>query len=329
MRPRRDGRMARSRSRGLTLVEVLVAAALSALLVSGIVWLLQQSMRAKAALESQQALHRDAQFALERMTQMIRSSRRLLLPLPDNPATTWREHVREQTVPASAPEAGSAAASAVLALTLPFSVDLNGDGFPDADNDKDGRIDEDTPADMNGDLQPGLAGIDDDGDGQVDEGDKDDDDEDGSTDEDRSDGDDGDGDRGLDEDWHSDNNQDGKPGRASIDDDGDGQVDEGDADDDDEDGSSDEDWLDAVAYVLQGGSLVERMPVPWDANADGKIDGLDVVESEIARGVTRLRVERVPDPVERLALVDLTIDLAGPEHASVSLTARVRVGSLP
>ncbi|MFV1950794.1 MAG: type II secretion system protein J [Nitrospinota bacterium] len=45
------------------------------------------------------------------------------------------------------------------------------------DNDGDGLIDEDPGADITNDGQPGIAGIDDDGDGSVDEGDMTDDDE--------------------------------------------------------------------------------------------------------------------------------------------------------
>ncbi len=58
--------------------------------------------------------------------------------------------------------------------------DLLGKG----DEDNDGSIDEDLNINMNGDGSPGIQGYDDDFDGSVDEGNKDDDDEDGLRDED-------------------------------------------------------------------------------------------------------------------------------------------------
>ena len=52
------------------------------------------------------------------------------------------------------------------------------------DNDGDGNIDEDMWADLNMDWASGVKGMDDDGDGTVDEGHQNDDDEDGQQDED-------------------------------------------------------------------------------------------------------------------------------------------------
>ena len=52
------------------------------------------------------------------------------------------------------------------------------------DEDGDGSGDEDVGSDMNGDTTGGIAGVDDDADGAIDEGNPDDDDEDGSVDED-------------------------------------------------------------------------------------------------------------------------------------------------
>ena len=112
----------------------------------------------------------------------------------------------------------------------------------------------------------------------------------------------------------------------SVDDDGDGQVDEGNSADDDEDGIVDEDWLDAVVFYMQGGTLVERHPVPWDETANGFISGRDFIESVIAENVTRFRVERPVASSAGQQLVDLTLELTGPTGSVVSLTSRVRVG---
>ncbi len=58
------------------------------------------------------------------------------------------------------------------------------DPIDGVDNERDGSIDEDPPADMNGDGAAGIALVDDDGDGSIDEGAASDDDEDGVSDED-------------------------------------------------------------------------------------------------------------------------------------------------
>ena len=76
------------------------------------------------------------------------------MPLKDNPNTNWPEHIREQTVPPSPPIGDSTLATAVLAVTLPAYVDLDNDGFPDADDDRDGLIDEDLPNDNHHDFSP-------------------------------------------------------------------------------------------------------------------------------------------------------------------------------
>ena len=97
--------------------------------------------------------------------------------------------------------------------------------------------------------------------------------------------------------------------------------------DDDEDGSVDEDWLDAVVFYLQGDSLIERHPVPWDETENGFVSGRDFVETVIAEGVTRFRVERPVPTSFNDQLVDLTLELTSPTGEIVSLSARVRTGS--
>ena len=121
-------------------------------------------------------------------------------------------------------------------------------------------------------------------------------------------------------------NGDGAPGVRSFDDDGDGQIDEGSNADDDEDGAVDEDWIDAVVFFLQGDSLVERHPVPWDENLDSNVSGRDTVETVIAEGVTRFRVERPVSLVSDQQLVVLTLELTGDNGEVVSLNARARAG---
>ena len=181
---------------------------------------------------------------------------------------------------------------------------------------------------MNNDGEQGIRGIDDDGDGSVDEGfgSSDDDEYLSFSNEDDIDEVDNDGDNNIDEDSGADMNGDGEDGIRDVDDDGDGQIDEGDRNDDDEDGSVDEDWLDSVVYYMQSGNLIERIPVPWDVNASGTVTGEDYVETTIAEYVTRFRVERLLQNSNRAVLVDLTLEITPPNSEMFSLNARVRVG---
>ena len=314
--------------RGLTLVELLVSVAISLLIFAGLSGVVRMTLASNAAQEQRLDVLRQAQFAMDRMARAVANTRVLMLPLADNPATNWPEHIREETVPASPPVGASTLATAVLAVTLPAYSDLDFDGFPDADNDRDGRIDEDLGADRDNDLAGGIYQIDDDGDGWVDESGLFyyDDDEQNVIDDDRLDGIDNDGDGSIDEDPPADANGDGCPGRCVVDDDGDGSIDEDGSANDDEDGATDEDWYDPVVFYLSGGTLRERTPVPWDETAAGGITGRDFLTSDIATGVTRLRFERVLPTGGGAPLVDITLELRSADGQSISLNRRVRVG---
>ena len=295
--------------RGYTLVELLVALLLAVLLLAGMAGVTENALQIGDVARESLELNRQARFAMDRIVRMVSRSPGLVLPLVDNPATPQKENIHT-----------------ALAILLPRDIDLDGNGIPDADNDGDGKFDEDLPADMNNDGAPGIAGIDDNLDGVVDNGAVADDDEDGSVDEDKCDGVDNDGDGSIDEDCGADMNADGAPGRAKVDDNGDGVVDNGLAGDDDEDGKVDEDWLDTLVYFVQGGVLKERMPVPWDANGDGKVTGADTVTSALAENVTLFRVERLARDSGRAQVVEITLELTGAKGTKVSLKTRVRVG---
>ena len=319
----------RRRCRGFTLIELLVSLALAALLLAATSGLLNNTIGTEDLVAEQNQLQKDARFAMQRMVSALATTPRLVLPTADKPDTDWRENVREETVPASAPEGSSTKATAVLAVCPSPSVDLDGDGFPDADNDRDGRIDEDFPGDSSNDSEPGLQLIDDGGEGYVDEGffaDRDDDERLNASDEDPVNGIDDDGDGLIDEDPGADMNADGAPGIANVDDDGDGVIDEGSASDDDEDGLVDEDWLDTVVFYLQGDALIERHAVPWDESGDGSVTGRDFIESVIAENVTKFRVERLSATPSGLQLVELTLEITGPAGQIASITSRTRVG---
>lgn len=316
---------------GYTLVELLISIGIAAMLLAGLQQLMATSLSASNSVGERTDLARDARFAMGRMVDAVRSSNRLLLPLADNPATNWDEHVRIETVPASAPQGSSTLATAVLAVTLDRTQDMDRDGIFDADNDGDGQFDEDPSGDVTNDFATGIIGIDDDGDGAVDEPHsssgpaEDDDDEDGTANDDGWNGIDDDGDGMTDEDPEMDMSGDGLSGIGGFDDDSDGNIDEDDKNDDDEDGSVNEDWFDAVVFYLNGSNLVERRAVPWDENQDSSITGEDFVESDIADNVSLLRIERVPAGIGP-QLIDITLELTGNDGETISLNTRVRLG---
>lgn len=308
----------------------MITLAIASLIILGLNGVVSQALQSQDAVSETNKLTRDARFAMQRMLHSVSSTRKLLLPLKDNPSTNYPENLREQTLPPSAPIGDSTLATAVLAVTLPVDVDLDANGIADADNDGDGLIDEDLPADTQKDGKPGILGIDDDGNGVKDSfispaGD-DDESNDLAQSEDPVDGIDNDADGNTDEDPPADMNADGCPGTCGVDDDADGSIDEGGVADDDEDGLADEDWYDPVVFYLDKGILKMRNPVPWDANADSVINGADFVESVIAENVTRFRVERLDNgsPVD---IVELTLELTSPiTGETVSLQTQVRVG---
>lgn len=309
---------------GFTIIELLVSLAIAALLLTAMTGLVNNALEIDGAAGVQNDTTRDARFAMQRMVTAVLGTDGLLLPLADNPNTSWRENVREQTVPASPPEGSSTLATAVLAVTLDPNLDIDADGFKDADNDKDGRVDEDLNDDLTNDAVAGIIGIDDNGNGTADDSSsavpQADDDEDGSHNEDKADNTDNDSDGAADEDSHADTNGDGAPGVAGADDDGDGTVDEGHHFDDDEDGLRDEDWSDPVVFFLTGSTLIERRP---NLNP---VDGTDYTEYAIAEGVTRFRVERIPDTGKRAVLIEITLELTSLGREPISLNTRVRVG---
>ena len=320
------------KQKGFTLIELLVATIIAVMLIAAMDGVVGQALEANKVTQTRNDSVQTANYAMQRMVKAVSTTRQLLIPLSDNSATTYREHVREQTIPASPPETGSLIASAVLAVTLPIDSDLDGNGISDADNDGDGRYDEDLPADTQNDGKAGIRDFDDDGNGTKDfmfspAGD-DDESNNLAQNEDTINGIDDDGDGSIDEDPSADMNGDGAPGVVGVDDDGDTQVDEGDVNDDDEDGNVDEDWLDPLVYYLNSGALIERIAVPWDANSSGVVDGRDYVESTIAENVTLLRFERVPMSTgDRTQLVDITIELTPPGGEAFSLNTRVRLGA--
>lgn len=322
------GHAQRGNQHGFTLIELLVAVSLAALLIGGLTSIMAQIGTTRDFIRDRNELTRQARFAMDQMVRTVSYSRLLLLPQHEKPATNWPEHIREQTVPPSPPIGDSTLATAVLAVTLPAYQDLNADGYADADDDKDGLIDEDVGEDIHNDSASGVYGFDDGGDGLVDEGISEDDDESNAVEgEDPINGIDDDADNNIDEDPSANMNEDGCPGICGVDDDGDASIDEGNVNDDDEDGQEDEDWYNVVVFYLNGSSLMQRTPVPWDENGTNGITGQDFVTSDLADSVTRFRVERVAGVTGGQELVDITLELTSPDMGeTVSLQTQVRLG---
>ncbi|NNL56456.1 MAG: hypothetical protein HKO71_01770 [Pseudomonadales bacterium] len=321
---------------GLTLIEMLVSLALAGLIMAGLGGVIGQAFNTYDSIGEQNRLTEDGRFAMEAMTRAVSHSHALLLPLNDNPATAWQEHIREQseqglppftTAPISGPPIGAAPiATAVLAIALPAYFDLDRNGIADADDDGDGLIDEDFGSNRTASGVPGIYLIDDDGDGMVDEGIAASDDETASVDSDPINGIDDDGDISVDEDPPADMNADGCPGKCDIDDDFDGDVDEGSSEDDDEDGDINEDPFNPLVFYLMNGQLFQRTPVPYDIDSDNDIDGQDFIAQVIAENVSRFRVERILPIGAGPQLIDIAIDLTSSTGATVSLQTRVRLG---
>lgn len=224
-------------ARGFTLTELVVAITGMTIIALGAAGLVNTSMQAKASEEQSVDIYRQAYLAMERMTSGVRKCTFLIIPNNHSPS-------RE---------------------ILAFSGFYNDDDDYYFDNKLFPRIDEDAPADMNNDGEPGIKGVDDDDDGFVDEsgGGKEDEDELTLRNEDRLDGEDDDGDGNIDEDTDDDMSDDGEPGWKDIDDDGDGDVDEGSNEDDDEDGSKNEDPLNEVIFQYYSSRklIVETIPL--------------------------------------------------------------------
>jgi prepilin-type N-terminal cleavage/methylation domain-containing protein len=227
-----------SRRSGLTLTELLIVTAVMGILSVAIAGLLSASLDAHKEGSSRFELQREGLMAMERMTDAARRCTFLITP---------NAHQAERKV-------------------LALSGFVNDDDDYYFDDPLFPRIDEDLSWDMNEDGYNGIEGLDEDKDGLHDEFTAlflaADDDEDGWPDEDPLNGLDDDGDGNVDEDCSWDMNWDGAPGIAGIDDDGDGLVDEGHDGDDDEDGSLDELGLHPIVFRFKDTSdkLVERNP---------------------------------------------------------------------
>ena len=224
--------MRTTNEKGFTLVELLLVITIMGIIAGATMPLLSSMLNAHASVSARSSLYQEGLLAMERMITGVRKCTFLNVPNSHNPT---RGH-------------------------LIFSGTVNDDNdfyfgdplFP--------RIDEDLWRDSNNDGDHGLNGIDDDGDGSIDEGfGSQNEDEDDKTNEDDLNGIDDDRDGNIDEDMWADLNMDWANGILGMDDDGDGYIDEGNPNDndDDEDGAVDEDPTNEILYWRTGNELRE------------------------------------------------------------------------
>lgn len=294
-----------SNKKGFTLVEIIMTIALVSILTLGLNGLVGGVYEQWQYGSSRQELMSQGNFAMARIIEAVNATRRMLIPLGENPATAYSEAERD-----------------ILAVTLDPGLDRDVDGFFDGDNDKDGLIDEDIPADNTFDGAPGIIGIDDDNDGFVDEKAGTgpclggggvtlaDNDEDCRASDDHIDGLDNDGDGSIDEDITKENDKAGGNANNDVDNDG--------------DGLKNEDWFDPVVFFVSaaGTQLIERMPVI------NPIDGTAYSEYPIAEADhVAFKVQRLPAaPGDRAELLQITLLLSSTYGGEVIFESLVRIG---
>ncbi len=222
---------------GFTLVEVIISIAIITT-ISGVIFLiLDGALRTWANTTETEQLYQIGRTALARIAAGVRQAHWVLVPFQPSSGTSTSEIL-------------------VFEASCPACDERTGD-FDCIDSDQDGRFDEDTSQDTDGDGYAGVKNLDDDEDGSTDEGTsshryKNDDEDcydffgacrestffcgDDAYDEDPLDGSDNPQWTGysgscsatdglVDEDWPSDMNGDDMPGLEGVDDDGDGCVD--------------------------------------------------------------------------------------------------------
>ncbi len=84
---------------GYTLIELLIALAVSALLFAGLGSVLGQVLDTREDVQEKNDLTRQARFAMQQMVRAVSRSPRLLLPLDDSTNTNWPDNIREEPAP--------------------------------------------------------------------------------------------------------------------------------------------------------------------------------------------------------------------------------------
>jgi prepilin-type N-terminal cleavage/methylation domain-containing protein len=213
--------MRRLGEKGLTLVELVVVVAIMGMIFVGVTAFSSSILDVHVSSDEKSSIHREGLLAMERMSQGVRGCTHLAIP---NSLKRTRDilafsgtinedddyYFGDPLFPRIDEDVGGDMNADGMSGIAGIDDDGNGltdeapvpdddesggideDWLDGVNNDADENIDEDLRPDMNVDGKPGIAGMDDDGDGQVDEnaagqaglGDRKDDDEDGLIDED-------------------------------------------------------------------------------------------------------------------------------------------------
>jgi len=205
--------MKRINEKGVTLVELIITISIMTIIAGAAIPLLSTSIDANNHGMARSRLYHEGLLAMERMTSGVRRCTHLAIP---NSWLTTRDilafsgtinedddyyfddllfpridedvggDINNDGMPgiAGIDDDGSGGADEGDSADDDESGWVDEDWLDGGDNDADGDIDDDLPSDMNADGESGIAGMDDDGDGLVDEEEQGDDDEDGVIDED-------------------------------------------------------------------------------------------------------------------------------------------------
>lgn len=160
-----------TRTRGFTLLELLIVLAIGSGLLTGVAYLLNLGIRTHNSGVAEAEARQTLEFALQEIGRALRETQDVLVP-------NTHDMDRNDNDPAKN----------LLVVSLSPVLDANNDGFFDADNDRDGVVDwqvrqfavgvarqfplrsaVNLPRDMTNDNRTGVRGIDDDGDDNVDE----------------------------------------------------------------------------------------------------------------------------------------------------------------
>jgi len=202
--------------KGFTLAELLIAIAITGLIATAAAAILSTGLNTQIRGDVRSALYQEGMMVMERMTDRVRRCTFLAIPnahsqtrnilaisgFDNDDNDNYFDDPLFPRIDEDPPEdMNNDGAIGITGIDDDGdgSVDESGSGILDddengagnddaldgTDNDLDGNFDEDMPADANNDGEPGIAGMDDNGDSLVDNGyDQTDDDEDGAPNED-------------------------------------------------------------------------------------------------------------------------------------------------
>lgn len=279
--------MRTTKEKGFTLVEMLLAVTIMGIIAGATMPLLSAILNAHASVSARSSLYQEGMLIMERITSGLRKTTVVAVP---NGHSTTRD-------------------------ILAFSRLVNSDNDFYFGDPLLPRIDED-PGNYYSVGSYGIKGVDEDDDGQVDEGDVRDEDEDGLIDEDLLDGLDNDGDGTIDEEVNTDYLGNGVSGIFGIDDNGDGTVDGELFEDDDEDGTIDEEEILFVVYVYNS-STNTLTEIHTDASTG--------INSPAPQVVLSTRVTQFEAIHQSPARIRIKLELTGEDGKDLKLDEKVYV----